>query len=40
MDFLHTRIKGTVRRMELVKHAYIDDRKKAVRKERAEEERS
>ena len=33
-------MKGTVRRMELVKHAYIDDRKKTVRKERTAEERS
>ena len=33
-------MKGTVRRMELVNHAYIDGRKNTVRKERAEEERS
>ena len=33
-------MKGTVRRMELVKHAYTDNRKKTVRKERVAEEQS
>ena len=33
-------MKGTVRRMELVKHAYINDQKKTVRKERVAEEQS